>query len=729
MAWWALSASKRIATKFYAAVGLTCLILLITIIVALISFERINSSQRMIFERTLPDSEVVIGIARTSGAIVAAVPRLTAAISLEELESVSASVADLRQEFESQLTGMRSLSDVGYSSVSEKGSVLLTIVGEIEESMHQLFAIRQRGKRFRTRLGRLEQEIRRSLIPMIDDQYFYAITGRRELGEPPAPRDVHFSEGEVHLYRYLSDIEKETNIAIQLLATTAITNDIALLGVVNQQFNSSGDRILSNVRAIDDPDLVSDLEPLLDELVTLGLGEANELNGFAIREAELRLLNAQRNLISQGRNLSDELIGDAQDLVGEVNKLAQSQASEASAELESVRLLLIGLGLFGIGGAIVIVWLLVGRVLLARLRYLSTRMSDMAQGDLSEEVLDSGGDEIAEMANALEIFRQRALEAQRLNLVEELAEELREKNEAMQVVVDELRTAQNQIVMREKLAALGELTAGVAHEIKNPLNFVKNFSESSKELVGELGEIVDDKSMPEEEREEEIKSISEMLIGNFDRILEHGNRAVRIVNDMLRIGRDSGTSQETDINQLVEQHAKLAYHGARTSIEDFQAKLDFNLDPDVGTAIIVSQEIGRVILNMVGNSCYAAHEKRMSLVSAAGDGNPIDFSPALKIGTIRVDGKIRITIRDNGCGIPESLVQKVFNPFFTTKPTDQGTGLGLAMSSDIIQKHGGSISVDSREGEFTEMTVEIPVDASKALSIEDEKTDDESLTD
>ena len=726
MVWRVLAAGTRIATRFYAAVGFTCVITLITIVIAWVAFERVNSSQSLIFERTLPESEVVVGIARASGAIVAVVPRITAAVTQEELEAVSAAVADLRQDFRDQLTGMSGLSDVKYSSISEKGDLLLEVVSEIERSMHRLFAVRQRSERFRERLGGIEQTIRHNLVPMIDDQYFYVITGRRELDQAKVPEDEHFVRKEIHLYRYLTEIEKETNIAIQLLATAAVTSDIALLGVLNEQFNSVRDQILSNIRKLEDRAMADELGPLFVELIMLGFGELNELNGFTIRETELRLLEDQRKLVAEGRRLSDELVGSAQDLVRDVNLLANRQAADASEELETARLFLVGMGAFGIACAVVIVWLLVGKILLARLRYLSTRMREMAKGDLSEEVVGFGNDEIAEMADALEVFRQRALEAQRLNLVEMLATELQEKNEAMQTVVDELQAAQNQIVMREKLAALGELTAGVAHEIKNPLNFVKNFSESSKELVEELGEIVDDKSISEEEREEEIKSISEMLIGNFDRILEHGNRAVRIVNDMLRMGRDSGASQETDINQLVDQHAKLAYHGARASIEDFQIKLDVDLDPNVGTAIVVSQEIGRVILNMVGNSCYASHEKRTSLMEAAGEGNPIDYKPELKVRTERVDDRILIIIRDNGSGIPASLVEKVFNPFFTTKPTDQGTGLGLAMSSDIIQKHGGSISVDSEEGEFTEMKVEIPVDASAALLTDGEEAQDAS---
>ena len=192
MVWRVLTAGNRIATRFYAAVGFTCVITLITIVNAWVAFERVNSSQNLIFERTLPESEVVVGIARASGAIVAVVPRITASASQQELELVSAAVADLRREFTDQLTGMSGLSDVKYSSISEKGDLLLEVVSEIERSMHRLFAVRQRSERFRERLGRIEQTIRHNLVPMIDDQYFYVITGRRELDQVKVPEDEQF---------------------------------------------------------------------------------------------------------------------------------------------------------------------------------------------------------------------------------------------------------------------------------------------------------------------------------------------------------------------------------------------------------------------------------------------------------------------------------------------------------------------------------------------------------
>ena len=207
-----------------------------------------------------------------------------------------------------------------------------------------------------------------------------------------------------------------------------------------------------------------------------------------------------------------------------------------------------------------------------------------------------------------------------------------------------------------------------------------------------------------------------MLSGNVARIKDHGSRAVRIVNDMLRMGRGGGIAQETDINQLVDQHTKLGFHGARASTEGFQIKLEFDLDPGVGSIEIVSQDIGRVILNIVGNSCYATHKKRMRTKEKAAEGSKSSYIPTLKVSTKDTGEQVLISIRDNGNGIPADLREKIFNPFFTTKPTDEGTGLGLALCNDIIRKHGGEIAVDSKLGEYTEMIVQIPKNAGKILA-------------
>ena len=330
----------------------------------------------------------------------------------------------------------------------------------------------------------------------------------------------------------------------------------------------------------------------------------------------------------------------------------------------------------------------------------------MAGGDLEARVEMSGKDEVADMAAALEVFRRHALEALRLNEVEKLAGELQDKNGQLESVLAELRKAQDQIVMREKLAALGELTAGVAHEIRNPLNFVNNFSEASGELIEELREILEEEGvvLPEEQRGL-VNEITDDLTNNVVRIRSHGERANRIVHDMLRMGRDSGDWQEADINGLVDQHARLAYHSARATNQEFQVDLQWELNPDVGKLEVVPQQLGRVFLNMVSNACYATDQRRRASLAEG-----THFEPTLWMSTTRKEDGVEIRIRDNGTGMPPDVVEKIFNPFFTTKPTDQGTGLGLAISNDIVRRHGGSIRVETEAGEGTTMIVALPLE-------------------
>ena len=290
---------------------------------------------------------------------------------------------------------------------------------------------------------------------------------------------------------------------------------------------------------------------------------------------------------------------------------------------------------------------------------------------------------------------------QRLNLVEKLADELKEKNDELEVVLADLQKAQDQIVMREKLAALGELTAGVAHEIKNPLNFVKNFSEVSSELLEEVEEIMkenEDGSLDEDQREE-IGEIFEDLSGNLKLIQGHGERANRIVTDMLKMGRGAAGRELADINRLVDEHIALAYHSARATDPNFNLTIEKDFDPDLGTLEVVSQDVGRVFLNLVSNACYATDERRRSADES--------YEPTLTVTTRKMDDGVEVRVRDNGNGIPRDVVDKIFNPFFTTKPTDQGTGLGLALSADIVREHGGMIRVDTEPGEYTEMIVEL----------------------
>jgi two-component system NtrC family sensor kinase len=268
--------------------------------------------------------------------------------------------------------------------------------------------------------------------------------------------------------------------------------------------------------------------------------------------------------------------------------------------------------------------------------------------------------------------------------------------------LDDLRTAQDRLVQTEKLASLGQLTAGIAHEIKNPLNFVNNFSGLSTELIDELQEALMDVSL-NEKRRSEVTELMDTLRGNLAKVIQHGKRADAIVKNMLLHSRQgSQEHRPVDINALVEESLNLAYHGARAEKQGFNITLERSLDPTAGEVDVFPQEITRVLLNLISNGFYAATKCK----AEANGGN---YEPTLAASTKNLGDSVEIRIRDNGTGIPPEVKAKLFSPFFTTKPVGEGTGLGLSISHDIIVKqHGGSIEVDTQPGEFTEFRIVLP---------------------
>ena len=292
---------------------------------------------------------------------------------------------------------------------------------------------------------------------------------------------------------------------------------------------------------------------------------------------------------------------------------------------------------------------------------------------------------------------QAAIAIENVRLFESVEARTRELAKSL----EDLRSTQDRLVQTQKLASLGQLTAGIAHEIKNPLNFVNNFSAVSSELIDELQDTL--KGPVDEKIRAEINELANILRGNLDKVVQHGKRADAIVKNMLLHSREgSGEHRPVDINALVEEGLNLAYHGARAEKQGFDIKLERSFDPNAGEVDVFPQDITRVLLNLFSNGFYAATKR-------GAETNGGNYEPTLAAATKNRGDRVEITIRDNGMGIPADVKEKMFNPFFTTKPAGEGTGLGLSISHDIVVKqHGGSIEVETQPGEFTEIKIVLP---------------------
>ncbi len=308
-----------------------------------------------------------------------------------------------------------------------------------------------------------------------------------------------------------------------------------------------------------------------------------------------------------------------------------------------------------------------------------------------------------------EADERKALEAKRMELENQVAErtaELTQQKEELELTLMQLKSTQSQLIQSEKLASLGELTAGIAHEIQNPLNFVNNFAELSVDLAKELKEEL----VKPEKDWGLIDELTNDLIQNQDKINHHGKRASNIVKNMLEHSRTStGIKELTDINALADEYLRLSYHGLRAKDKNFNATMVTHFQESLPKITVIPQDIGRVLLNLINNAFYAVNQRQQLCKGLIPLESSDNYTPSVFVGTKQIKKTIEIRIKDNGTGMPESVKNKIFQPFFTTKPTGQGTGLGLSLSYDIVTKgHGGTLKVETKEGEFTEFIITLP---------------------
>ena len=387
----------------------------------------------------------------------------------------------------------------------------------------------------------------------------------------------------------------------------------------------------------------------------------------------------------------------------EQQALARRDASTRQAEF-AVNLAIVG----GLGALVLALGFtaLTVRSITVPLKQLDRSIASITRGELNVAMPPSGVPEIAAMTRTLGMLRDSLVDRDRLERERQHAElETRAARDTAEAALHDLKAAQANLIQAEKMASLGQLTAGIAHEIKNPLNFVNNFAGLSVGLLDELNEAVAPAlASLDERRRREVDEASDMLIGNLQRIVEHGRRADNIVKSMLAHSRSGGGGdrETVDLNALVDESLNLAYHGARAQDQNFNVTIERAYGENIAPIALVPQDMTRVLLNLYGNAFYATNRRQRET-------NNGEYRPTLKVTTHELGKAVEVRVRDNGGGIPSEIRDKLFQPFFTTKPTGEGTGLGLSISYEIVTKqHRGTIEVSSALGEFTEFTVCLP---------------------
>ena len=723
----------RIGQQFFLCLLVSVLLTLSASFVAYYSFHEILQHGSRLAESGIPNLSSAVGVTRQSGIVVNGALHLIAASSLEEHETVAEELAqerallgDLIFELESRAYDLESreletrslfggqirldsvhLADIGLHLAHIEGQLadIDLYLGEIQESAAQRLAIDSTLERLKEDLAETNRLIASHLIIATDDQAFYLVEGLHHLEEDqPSPIEERASEAELAYYRDLVTVNHQANLAALLLGDALFLSDRSHLPILQDRFRSAVQNLQRAYVRLSGRMPDSDYSDLGENLKRLArLGESGE-GIITLRREVLRRLEQEQEALARGREASVLLLAAVNTLVTDVNDEAVTVSNASQSAVRTGRLLLTLVNILSISAALLIGWLFVGRYLIRRLVGLATAMRSMAGGDLEVPVKVRGHDEVADMADALEVFRRHALEVQRLNLVEKLAQELDAKNRTLEEALENLQKMQEQMVAEQKLASLGQLAAGVAHEIKNPLNFVTNFSDVSVELIDEIDEVMTEiKDKEEGDLAGEIEPILSDLRLNLQKVKEHGERADGIVRSMLEHSRSApGDWRETDLNALLKQYVDLAYHAMRAHGQGFNATLSRDLDPEIGMVEVVPQEISRAFLNLITNAYQALDEKRRT-------SNDPDYEPELRVTTRRLEEQAEICIRDNGPGISKELRERIFEPFVTTKAAGEGTGLGLSLTMDILTRHGGTISLDTEEGTFTEMRIVLPL--------------------
>ncbi len=691
-----------IGAQIVVGLGGGVLLTLGAIVIALGLMRVISARQSEVTEQHMPALVGAFDVAQQSAELMRATPRLVAATDLDGLDEVMLDVSITESALMEAVAALTGAETTGAAPDSAGERVvpldLVEVVKLIHESVQRRMAYQARLQELGVELAAVSLALQAQVEQELDDQQFFMYTGYRELNGGAAAPSQRRTDLELRHYGGLLNFKAYQNETTALIARAIAENDLEVLRATDERVETALSDVLGaldDIRAGPRARLQSDVNRLRDIY-------SSDEGVLQTRTGVLEELARADELVARSRETTAQLGADVEDLVDDAEFAAQDAARRSSTIVALGFWFMLVVTCFTVAFA-VFGWKFFGERLVVRIGSLARATRRMSKGDLEVQVEIEGNDEVTDMAGALEVFRQHAVEVQRLNLVEKLAAEVQAKNDKLEDTLDNLRRTQQQVVKQEKLASLGALTAGIAHEIRNPLNFVNNFAALSTELIEELREEIEQGADGNGEIDQEyVDEILGDLDTNVKKVNEHGERANRIVEGMLAHSREeAGHVESVDMNLMLDEYAKLAYHGMRGADPSFNVDMVKEFDPTAGEVEGIARDLSRVFLNVVTNACHATHTRRQKSGGA-------DYFPTVTVRTSGAEDHVRVSVHDNGTGIADEIVGKIFDPFFTTKAGTGGTGLGLSISHEIIQEHGGKLEVQTEPGEFTEFVITLP---------------------
>ena len=732
-----------ISTQMYLVLAVFVVLIFTACFLGWRQIRGMNDIQRRVNGESIPKLTLATTMGQESVALTDISGRLVSAASQKEVDEVETIIERHAENLSWALKSLGEIDGGGQelsSQLEEHSQNLIGNLKDLEESVEKSIGTREQLNGLLSRALEEARAMEKLLTAEIDDHTFLIYTGWESFEDktqqsrltPDAGSFMAFMrqnagnrrlvtrtlrQNRTHLdyYRGLLSFETEGQAMLNILNQAMQLSDADFIQPLRERFLGALESVTQSMILIPENDFKKRVVQAIESIKAIGVGLGGDGEGglFHLLEEFFQEKKLQQNYLGRNQEIVGELAARVEGIIGDIQEEGNRTSRTFEEAIARNYRDFIVLTLVSILLAIFVGYAIVYRYLIGRIKRLSAAVLTMAQGNLQIDLKLQGNDEITDMGNALEVFRRYAVEAQRLDLAEKLAGELQDKNGELEKTIGKLQQAQERIVAQEKLASLGQLTSGIAHEIKNPLNFINNFSKISRELIGDIQEEI--KETGEKLTEEAkliIEETLEMLTNNLEKIHFHGERTNDIVKGMLQHSRGDAEDfkERVRISRFLDSAINLAYQGKRTANSDFNVDIQKNYGEGLENCELEvnPQEISRVVLNIVTNACDAIEDKTAGLSKEQREA----YGPFIRIELVMVEiaGKemVRITITDNGPGIPSEIIEKVFNPFFTTKPTNKGTGLGLSLSHDIILKHEGNLRVESEPGN-TVFTIELPL--------------------